>query len=94
MWPDGVDSPPEVVVAVRGQGIEEFSLPAPYIILADQDLIGDPGQATVGRSDVLIQGRHQTFPGSDQNFPSVRQALVPDVEGARHIGTDPPTGLA
>ena len=74
--PHGVDPPPEVVVAVRGQRVEEFAGPAPDVVLPGHHVIGCPGQSTVGGPDEAGPGLRPGVlgprPGSSRPVPAVR----------------------
>ena len=74
--------------------IEQLALPAADVLLADHQLIRNPGQTAIGRPDELVEGADQAFAGRHQDLPRVGQALVPYVERAGHVRADPPSRLA
>ncbi len=55
--PHRVDAPPQVVRPAGDQRVEQVSLPAPGVLLADQDPIARSGQAGVDGADRLRPGR-------------------------------------
>ena len=94
MGADGAHPPPHVVGPARAERVEQVAGPAPLVPQAQCGRIVRPRQSAVGQRDGRLERRDETLSRRDEHLGGIRQALVPDVERAGHLGRETPPRLS